>query len=492
MLIFTMVEDRATDTKKSFGRDVGKLVSGTVVAQGAGICLTPIITRIFSPEIYGVASVFLSIISALLIISCLRYELAIMLPKDDKDAGAILLLCILILTGISLLCIPFILLFGDTLAVLLGNAAVKEYLFLIPLAVFIDGLYLAFRYWNTRRKRFGTQAITQALQSISGSSLKLGFGVCGFVSPGALIISGIAGNGIGAVILIFQVVRADFSLIKQSFSLKNIWRQANRYKKFPLLETWSGLINTVSWQLPVLMFTSFFSSTVAGLYSLGFQMLQLPGSLIGSSISQVFYQRANVEKYSGRLNLIVEEVASVLIILSVLPFMILGIIGGDLFSLVFGSEWYESGVYVQILCVWTMIWFVVSPLTLLFSILELQRQALIYNVSNIITRFVSLIIGGILGSVYLCLFLFMVSGVFVYGITGCYLLNKSKCSFMRIIVNVKIPLFISILLTVFLAVVSCLNVQPILLCTLAVVCVVIYGIFLLRKNILIREYFGLR
>ena len=482
----------ASSDKKSFGRDVGKLVSGTVIAQAVGICLTPIITRIFSPEIYGVASVFLSIISILLIISCLRYELAIMLPKDDKDAGAILLLCILILTGISLLCIPFILLFGDMLAVLLGNEAIKDYLFLIPIAVFIDGLYLAFRYWNTRRKRFGTQAITQALQSISGSGLKLGFGICGFVSPGALIISGIAGNGIGAIILMYQAVRADLVLIKQSFSLKNIWKQAMRYKKFPLFDTWSNLINNISWQLPVLMLTGFFSSAVAGLYSLGFQMLQLPMSLIGNSISQVFYQRANVEKHSGKLNLVVEDVASVLITLSVLPFLVLGIIGGDLFSLVFGLEWYESGVYVQILCAWTMIWFVVSPLTLLFSTLELQKQGLVYNIFNLTTRFLSLVIGGLFGSIYLCLFLFMISGVLVYGITGCYLLRKSGSSLMRIAGMVKMPILISLILIAVLVGISLIDMPSILLCMLAVGCICLYGVYLLKKNRLVKDYLGIK
>ena len=477
--------------KKSFGRDVGKLVTGTIIAQAVGICLTPVITRIFSPEIYGVASVFISIVSILLIISCFRYEMAIMLPKDDRDAGAILLLCIFILTGISLLCIPFILLFGDTLAVLFGNESVKYYLFLIPLAVFIDGLYLAFRYWNTRRKRFGTQAITQALQSISGSTLKLGLGVCGFVSPGSLIISGIVGNGIGVAILMFQAIRADLALLKQSFSMKNIWKQAKRYKKFLLFDTWSSLINTVSWHLPVLMLTGFFSSAVAGLYSLGFQMLQLPMSLIGGSISQVFYQRATVEIYSGRLNLVVEDVESVLITLSVLPFLVLGIVGGDLFALVFGSEWYESGVYVQILCVWTMIWFVVSPLTLLFSTLELQKQGLIYNIFNLITRLLSLVIGGISGSVYLCLLLFMISGVLVYGVTGCYLLAKSESSLKRMILVVREPILISLLLVVFVAVLSFFDLSPIILCIVAVGCIGTYAIYLVKRNSLVREYLGM-
>ena len=87
--------------KKSFGRDVGKLVTGTIIAQAVGICLTPVITRIFSPEIYGVASVFISIVSIQTVISCMRYELAILLPKNQKEAGGCFL-PVLLFSSVSL------------------------------------------------------------------------------------------------------------------------------------------------------------------------------------------------------------------------------------------------------------------------------------------------------------------------------------------------------------------------------------------------------
>ena len=244
--------------KKSFGKDVGKLVSGTLVAQAIGICLTPVITRIFSPEIYGVASVFTSIVSIIVVIACLRYELAILLPKDDKEAGAILFLCFFSLIIVSIISFIVMLFLGDWIAGLLGSPAIREWLYLVPLAVFIDGLYVATRYWNTRRKRFGTQAATQALQAVSGNGLKLCFGFAGFINAGALIVTGIIGNFLGTAILFAQAIKYDFKKIVRSFSLPLIWKMARRYKKFPLIDSWSSLMNTLSWQLPVLMLTSFF------------------------------------------------------------------------------------------------------------------------------------------------------------------------------------------------------------------------------------------
>lgn len=478
----------ASSDKKSFGRDVGKLVSGTVVAQAVALCLTPVITRIFSPEIYGVASVFTSIVLILVVIACMRYELAILLPKDDKDAGAVFHLCLIILVCISLLCIPIILLFGDLIADLLGSDAVKDYLFLVPVAVFIDGLYLALRYWNTRRKRFGTQAATQAMQSISGNGLKLGFGTLGLINPGSLILGDILGKGAGTLILLLQAMRADLKLILQSFSLKNIRKQMIRFKKFPLIDTWSSFINTLSWQMPVLLLTGFFSPAIAGFYTLGFQMTQAPLSLIGSSISQVFFQRLSVAKHDGTMGEITTDICSLMFLITVFPCILLMVVGGDLFSLVFGSEWREAGVFAQILAIWIMIWFVSSVLSPVISILEIQGLGFMTSSANLLTRAVSLVIGGIVGSVYLGLWLFSLTGILVSAYCIFAFMRKTGGSFVRVWKNIWIEILFGVGAFVVLVLLEALGVSGFVTCGIAVLIGICYVVWLVRKNRLVQSY----
>ena len=74
-----------------------------------------------------------------------------------------------------------------------------------------------------------------------------------------------------------------------------------QFRKFPLIDAWSNLMNVISWQLPALMLSGFFSPVIAGLYTLGFQMIQMPMSFIGGSISQVFLQRGAIAKHDGAL-----------------------------------------------------------------------------------------------------------------------------------------------------------------------------------------------
>jgi O-antigen/teichoic acid export membrane protein len=53
-----------------------------------------------------------------------------------------------------------------------------------------------------------------------------------------------------------------------------------RYRKFPLLDSWSSLLNAISWQLPTFILSAFFSAKVVGYYALGMNVLQLPMLLV--------------------------------------------------------------------------------------------------------------------------------------------------------------------------------------------------------------------
>ncbi len=95
--------------------------------------------------------------------------------------------------------------------------------------------------------------------------------------------------------------------------------------------------------------------------------------------------------------------------------MILTILGPEIFAFFFGARWAEAGVYAQILAPWTFFWFISSPLSSVFSVLERQEFGLKLNPVILATRFLSLAAGGWLHSARLALVFFAGSGVLVYG-----------------------------------------------------------------------------
>jgi lipopolysaccharide exporter len=401
--------------KGSFAGDVLKLASGATVAQALGILLSPIFSRLFSPEAFGTAAVFGSITTVIGVVVCLRYELAIMLPEKDEDAANLLvgsLFFVGIFTALTILGVVFL---REPVCRWLKAPELEPFLWMVPISVFLSGLTLALCYWNTRLKRFGLLSGLRVAASVSASSVELGTGFLGYVGAGSLIVSSVLSQAISAVGLGWQSLRKCDLRLWGSIKSYNIRKVLVRYKDFPRYSALSGLLNSFSWQLPNFLLSAFFSATVVGYCSMSLRVFNTPLSLIGGAIGQVFLQRAAEAKVTGTLPLVVENSFRSLVMLGLFPAMLLTVAGKSLFTFVFGEPWAEAGVYVQMLGFWLIFRFVSSPLSTLLSVLEKQRAGLALNSMIFLTRLISLTVGGILGSARLAILLFALSGAVIYG-----------------------------------------------------------------------------
>jgi len=138
----------------SFVAGVLALAAGAVIAQGIGLISSPIICRIFSPKEFGLAGIFQSIVGILGLLTCLRYELTIMLPKNKEDATTLFVFCcILIVIATGLVAIGAIL-WGPALMRLLEAEELIRYLWFAPICVFLAGMALTFHTWCNRQQKY--------------------------------------------------------------------------------------------------------------------------------------------------------------------------------------------------------------------------------------------------------------------------------------------------------------------------------------------------
>lgn len=420
-----MSEPEKTTNPSSFAGDVFKLVSGTTVAQGITVLATPLITRLYSPDALGTTSVFNSIASILHVIACLRYERAIMLPEQDRDAANLLAISLCAVLFVSTASWLLIWAVGTPLIRLLNAPDLRSYLWLLPPSVLAVGGFLAFNYWNTRTKHFGRLSIARVTQSVAMNSSRLGIGLLGQAGAGGLIGGQVLGYCFVTATLGKLIWQEDRDLVRRSISWQKVKTWFIRHRKFPLYTTWSALLNNISWQLPTFILSAFFSQAIVGYYDLGTQVLRIPMAFIGSSIAQVFFQRAAEAKGTETLTAVVENTFRYLVVLGLFPLLLLTIVGRDLFVIVFGESWAEAGVYAQILSVWTFFWFISSPLSTLYNILEKQRFDLILNIVILVTRLISLLVGSLLNNARLALLLFSLSGILVYGYLSLVIMSAS-------------------------------------------------------------------
>jgi len=174
--------------KSEFSRNVLTLMTGTTIAQAIPIAISPILTRIYTPEDFGVFALFIAITAILGTVANARYELAIMLPKKDEDAINIFALGFIITCMITFASLILVIVFNEYFTNFLGNEAIRIWLYFVPIALFFTGMFNILNYFNNRRKNYKDLRNAIIFKSIILVITQLSIG---FIKQGAMgLISG--------------------------------------------------------------------------------------------------------------------------------------------------------------------------------------------------------------------------------------------------------------------------------------------------------------
>jgi len=417
----------------TFVGNVLTLASGTTLALGIAILASPITSRLFGPEEFGLAALFGSGAMMLGAIACLRYETAIVLPKKDEDAASLFVLCCIALVAMTIFVAVLTMVFGTRALVYLSAVDLTPLLWLFPVNVILIGSQLPFRFWYARQKQFKINAASSVLNSLPNSMAEITGGWAGFRTGGNLVAIRIFGQIFAPAFFVWRLLRGDARFIVSNIDPAGILKAAKRYFKFPMFEVWSSLLIHLSVYAPIVFFTSFFSPAVSGLYAKAIYLMQLPSLVIGQSVGQVFLQESAAAKAERKdLTGLVEAVFNRMITLGTLPFALFMIMGPELFALFLGARWTEAGVYVQILTPLLFLNFSAMPMMNLFGTLGKQELYLITSVFNLILRVTALTFGGlILRDVRLTLSILMGVTVLIVLWRIALLMRATKLSAMR-------------------------------------------------------------
>lgn len=393
--------------KSEVGRNVLTLMTGTTIAQAIPIAISPILTRIYTPEDFGVFALYMSLLSIVAVIATGRYELAVILPKNNKDSINIVAISFLISLGISLFLFIIVFFFNTEITKLIGTPEISNWLYLIPISVFLVGAYQSLNYWNNKKKQYKTMAKSKIYQSFSAGGTNLTLGFMDFSKLG-LIIGQLVGQIIAFFILLKSFIRNDMYYVSNINKLK-MFVLLKRYKDFPKINMPHAFLNTLSSELPVLLISKFFNSSNTGFYSLANLIIVGPMGIISSSYSQVFLQKISELKNN---NLKEEEMVFFkntiykLLVFSFPVFCILFFIMEDVFSIIFGSDWIIAGTYSMILIPMLYFRFTGSIVSSVVLVYNEQKKAFYIEVLNTILRLLSLLIGGFYNDIILALILF--------------------------------------------------------------------------------------
>ena len=138
--------------------NIVKLLSGRVAGQALLVIATPILTRLFLPEHFGVMQIFDSIAAMFFVITCLNYEFSIPLASNQQEASASFLLSLFFTLVITIGCFVGILFGRAYLAVQFNAPELTHFLWLLPPCILMHGLVSALSYWASYDGKFGAIA----------------------------------------------------------------------------------------------------------------------------------------------------------------------------------------------------------------------------------------------------------------------------------------------------------------------------------------------
>jgi len=368
--------------KSEFSRNVLTLMTGTTIAQAIPIAISPILTRIYTPEDFGLFAFYMAIASIVSVIATGRYELAIMLPEKEEDALNIAALSGLITVFVSLISFAVIFVFNHQIVLWIEKPEVSNWLYLIPCSVLVAGLYQSFNYWHNRSKNYKVLAKNRIIQSSTTGLSQSGLGLIN-TGAGGLIFGGLAGQSLSCCYLARKIYVGDRTCFR-GLSLDRMKSMARKYINFPKVDVPTTLINIASSQIPNILLTSLYSPVFAGYYYLTQRVLQAPITLISSSVLDVFKQRASEDyKKLGNAKEIYKKTFLALMLMGCAPSIVLFFVVEDLFVFVFGEAWRVAGTYAQILLPALFLRFMANPLSFMFYVAEKQ----LWNFLGMLTLF---------------------------------------------------------------------------------------------------------
>jgi O-antigen/teichoic acid export membrane protein len=374
----------ALASKDGFMRSAAVLMSGTIGAHALSAALLPVLSRLYSPEEFGLLAVLTAVVSTVAVAAAFRFDVAIALPEDSADASGLLVLGVICATGVAILMAVVVLLAPDILVRVIGQPGLASYLWMIPLCTFSVAVVSALQNWYVRGRHFKQLSAVRFVQSGSAGGVQVGGHAAGFGAVGLLL--GYLATSATAVMLLAPRAILAVRENRRVLEFERLRALAHTYRRFPQYSTWEALANVGATQIPIVLVAAFAASSEAGFIVWAMYVLQAPLSILGSAVAQVFLSEAAEHDRRGDLRVFTLKVISGMIKAGLGPLLAIGIVAPATFGLIFGDGWQRAGALVSWMVPWFILQFIVSPVSMALHVRNRQRTALVLQVLGFAVR----------------------------------------------------------------------------------------------------------
>ena len=430
--------------RSSYIKHVLTYMSGTVISQLLLFCSAPILTRLYSPEHYGIFGLFLAVLAPLQVLSSWRYEMAIVLPESDDDAACLMVLSFVILCAMTFATFLICFFLGSHIAHILSAPVLEKWLILLPASFFFVGLFNIFNYWSTRKNEFQNISIAKILQTTSMLAGQLGSGIVLHSTIIGLLGGSILGQAIGALSLIGQ----NLKKLNLAVTWSNVKAVAKRYREIPLNTLQTAFLNACAKSLLPIIMIYYYGSHIVGLILFAERVLLAPVNLITRSVWEISHSRLGKMKFEEKQELLT-QVHRVVALTFAYPFAFVFLFS-EYCSTLFGPQWQNLSLIFPAFAL--MIYFnSISNATSYFVAFEKYKIESRINIALFLIKGSALIIGASFLSAINAVNLYAIICALVYFGINVYwgnIIHNLKGFLANIAIGVSVSLMICLLVKI--------------------------------------------
>lgn len=364
----------------SFGRNVLRLLRGSILGQLIALAALPALARLYSPESFGIAQAILSLLTLLLIVGSLRLEIAVLSVPERELADLFRTawwLCLLT-CGIALIV-------AATVSVANRSWSAEERVAAVFLPVL--GLFACrnqlISYLALRRQAFSASSHAKVVQPAGFAATGLGLGAL-HASSASLLVADTLGRAGASVFLARAMNVKAADLARPSWNL--LRATLHRHRELAGIGLLAALINAGGSAFTAAMLLWLFGAYEAGQYAMVERLVGRPLGLLAASVSQVFMATlsaavSNQDPVAARAayrRILAIQTATgapvAILIFAAAP---------GILVFVLGQEWEVAGTYVQALVPLYLGAYVAGPLNMTLTVLGRQRLQLLWDCSRL-------------------------------------------------------------------------------------------------------------
>ena len=363
-----------------FLRNVSVLTIGNIVAHLISFLSTPIITRLYSPEDFGVFHLFVGVYSVCSIFVTLRLEDTFLLPKETGIFARLVQASIF---SVIIFNCCFIILISVSPAVVfqwLGLASIEHLLYLAVFCILVAGFVALSTPYFVRLKRYKTVSAIRIFQSASVA-------FCAIIYGSVSAENGLIYGQFTAFFLLFIWLVYLYISTAPSPNGHQLNESFSRYRYLIPVRVPTAVLDSLSLTLPIFLMTSFYGADQAGFFALAWKMSAAPIILVGAAFSQIFFQRFS-SAWPDRRKAKKLLVNSWLLLgaLGVIPSLILFFFGPVMFAFLFGAEWIEAGYISAQIAPLIFFMLIFSPTSHCFIAMDHANYLLIYAILSCVAK----------------------------------------------------------------------------------------------------------